>query len=72
MKENNELIASNLTLAFYTAQIPREPYFGDDKRTKFYSPDDENRVPTVSPKEVYSVYNKFLKMLENKDKDVYK
>lgn len=57
------LIASNLTIAFYGGQIRREPFLGEDKRSTFYSPEETNRVPTVSPKEVFSVYQRFLAML---------
>ncbi|MEK7723527.1 MAG: hypothetical protein AAB336_04195 [Acidobacteriota bacterium] len=67
MKEekNLKLIASNLTIAFYNGQISREPFFGEDKRKNFYSLNDENRIPTISQKEVFSVYKNFLKMLES-------
>ena len=62
-KQNLEHVASNLTVAFYNGQIRREPFLGDDKRSSFYSPDDHNRIPTVSLKEVYSVYERFCEML---------
>jgi hypothetical protein len=63
-RNNQHIIASNLTVAFYNGQIRREPFLGEDRRTTFYSPDEENRIPTVSLKEVYTVYKRFLKMLE--------
>lgn len=65
MKEKNlNEIASNLTVAFYNGQISREPFFGDDKRKTFYSPNVQNRVPTISLKEVFTVYKQFLTMLK--------
>ena len=63
-RNNLYIVASNLTAAFYSGQIRREPFLGEDKRTTIYSPDEENRVPTVSLKEVYTVCKRFLKMLE--------
>jgi hypothetical protein len=63
-KENKEIVASNLTAAFYNGQVRREPFLGEDKRIKFYSPEDHNRIPTISMKEVYSVYRKFCEMVE--------
>ncbi|HEX8733988.1 MAG TPA: hypothetical protein VF721_01605 [Pyrinomonadaceae bacterium] len=60
--KTRHLTASNLTIAFYGGQIRREPFLGEDKRSTFYSPDEANRVPTVSPKEVFSVYRRFLEM----------
>ena len=67
-EKNLHLIASNLTIAFYNGQIRREPFLGEDKREKFYSPNDENRIPTISRKEVFSVYQGFLKMLKSDEK----
>jgi len=65
-KNNIEIIASNLTLAFYNGQIRREPFLGEEKRTTFYSPDDRERVPTVSMKEVHWVYEQFCKLVDSK------
>ncbi len=65
-KENIELIASNLTIAFYNSQIRREPFLGEERRNTFYSPDESERVPTVSMKEVHSVFEQFCKMIERK------
>lgn len=64
--EKIELIASNLTIAFYNGQIRREPFLGEEKRNSFYSADDHNRVPTVSMKEVHWVYEQFCKMVDGK------
>lgn len=63
-KKEQEIIASNLTVAFYNGQVRREPFLGDDKRVKFYSPEDHNRIPSISMKEVYAVYKKFCEMCE--------
>lgn len=63
-KETRNIIASNLTVAFYNGQIRREPFLGEDKRVKFYSPEDHNRVPTISMKEVYSIYSQFCEMID--------
>ncbi len=59
-----EIIASNLTAAFYNGQVRREPFLGEDKRIKFYSPVDHNRIPTISMKEVYSIYKTFCEILD--------
>jgi hypothetical protein len=61
--KTRHLTASNLTIAFYGGQARREAFLGEDRRTTFYSLNEENRVPTVSPKEVFSVYQRFLAML---------
>ena len=57
------LIASNLTIAFYSGSIAREPYFGEEKRSTFYSPTATNRIPSVSPTEVSRVYGSFCEMI---------
>ena len=62
-KLNHEIIASNLTVAFYNGQIRREPFLGEDKRKAFYSPHDKERIPTVSLKEVFSVYERFCELV---------
>lgn len=57
--ENVELIASNLTIAFYTGSIQHEPYLKEDKRQEPYSPNQKDRIPAISLKEVEYVYKSF-------------
>ncbi len=58
--DNVELIASNLTIAFYSGSIKREPWLENDKREVLYSPTQKDRdIPTISMKEVEHVYNYF-------------
>jgi hypothetical protein len=65
MDDNTKhLIASNLTTAFYNGIERREPYLGEERRANLFSPRDENRVPNLSLKEVYSVYRRFIEMLD--------
>ncbi len=64
MDEKNKIIASNLTAAFYNGIERRVPYFGEERRTLPSSPFEDDRVPTLSLKEVYYVYHRFLEMLE--------
>lgn len=65
MDENTKrLVAGSLTAAFYNGIERREPYFGEERRTNLFSPRDDNRVPNLSLKEVYSVYLRFVEMLD--------
>ncbi|MBK8809269.1 MAG: hypothetical protein IPN69_00850 [Acidobacteria bacterium] len=66
IKNDLEIIASNLTQAFYAGQIRREAFLGEDRRTTLYTPNEDNRLPTVSPREVFAVYQRMLKMLREK------
>ena len=64
MDENKKIIASNLTAAFYNGIERRVPYFGEERRTVPSSPFEDDRVPSLSLKEVYYVYHRFLEMVE--------
>ena len=64
MDENKKIIASNLTAAFYNGVERRVPYLGEERRNIPPSPVEDDRVPTLSLKEVYYVYHRFLEMLE--------
>ena len=61
--EGIEVIASNLTIAFYSGSIQREPYLGEEKRSEPYSPSQRNRIGSISRDEVHSVYTSFCEML---------
>ncbi|MEW6128454.1 MAG: hypothetical protein AB1757_15550 [Acidobacteriota bacterium] len=63
-EETRKIIASNLTAAFYNGVERRIAYFGEERRMIPSSPMEDDRVPTLSMKEVFYVYNSFLKMLE--------
>ena len=61
-----EIIASNLAIAFYSAQDPRPAYLGKERR-KGKTPQElvrDLRSPSITPSEVYEVYERFLRMLE--------
>ncbi len=65
MDDNTKhLIASNLTAAFYNGIERREPFLGEERRATFFSPREDNRVPNLSLKEVFSVYCRFVEMLD--------
>jgi len=68
MDENKKIIASNLTAAFYTGIERRVPYLGEERRNIPSSPFEDDRVPTLSLKEVYYVYHQFLEMLDTEIK----
>lgn len=68
-EKTKELIASNLTAAFYAGVERRVPYFGEERRSIAHSPMGDDRIPSLSPNEVFHVYSRFLAMLgevENK------
>lgn len=63
---SQENIASNLVIAFYSAVEPRPAYLGKNKRKKEVPPSGlDMRNPSISPDEVFEVYERFLKMLDN-------
>jgi hypothetical protein len=62
-EKTRELVASNLTAAFYAGVERRVPYFGEEKRSIADSPMGDDRIPSLSPSEVFHVYSRFLKML---------
>jgi hypothetical protein len=64
MDENKHLIASNLTLAFYQATDRRRPYLGEERRKMIDSPIQAGRIPSLSLREVFQVYQRFLSMLD--------
>lgn len=60
-----EEVASNLVIAFYSAIEPRPPYFGKERRKKNDPPEGlDMRNPSISPDEVFDVYKRFLKMID--------
>jgi hypothetical protein len=63
-----ELVASNLTAAFYAGVERRVPYFGEERRTIADSPMGDDRIPSLSLTEVFHVYSRFLNMLGEKEK----
>lgn len=67
--KTKELVASNLTAAFYAGVERRVPYFGEERRTIADSPMGDDRIPSLSPSEVYHVYSCFLFMLEERGKN---
>ncbi|MBI3654287.1 MAG: hypothetical protein HY231_24935 [Acidobacteria bacterium] len=66
-EKNKELVASNLTMAFYAGLEPRIPYFGEERRTVPYSPMEDDRIPSLSVEEVFHVYTRFLRLLEESE-----
>ena len=60
------LVASALVNAYYAGQEPRQGYLGDDRRESESTPEDIRnlRSPTITPGEVYEVYQRFLKMID--------
>jgi hypothetical protein len=62
-EKTRELVASNLTAAFYAGVERRVPYFGQEKRSIADSPMGDDRIPSLSPREVFHVYSCFLTML---------
>jgi hypothetical protein len=62
-EKNREIIASNLTAAFYAGVERRVPYFGEERRSILNSPMGDDRIPSLSPNEVFHVYSRFLHLL---------
>jgi hypothetical protein len=62
-----ELIASNLTIAFYTGSIQREPWLKKDKRKTLYSPNQKNRIGTISFAEVEHVFSSFCDAVRSRN-----
>ncbi len=65
-----EIIASNLTAAFYAGVERRVPYFGEERRSIALSPMGDDRIPSLSPDEVFHVYSRFVSMLEDEEKQI--
>jgi hypothetical protein len=66
--KQKELVASNLTAAFYAGVERRVPYFGEERRSIADSPMGDDRIPSLSLTEVFHVYSRFLCMLEGEEK----
>lgn len=61
-----ELIASNLTTAFFSAVEPLPAFLGEERRTRETRPEGlDMRNPSISPGDVFDVYQRFLKMLDS-------
>jgi hypothetical protein len=65
-KETKEIVASNLTLAFYTNAERRVGYLGVERRTAEQLAEGQRdyRQGSVTPNEVYETYERILRMLE--------
>lgn len=68
-EQSNEIIASNLTIAFYSAQERRKAYLGVERRkeNKLLEGQRDFRGSTVTPSEVHEVYGRFLSMLNEEN-----
>jgi hypothetical protein len=64
-EKTKEIVASNLTAAFYAGLEPRNPYFGEERRTIPDSPIQDDRIPSLSIEEVFHVYTRFLLLLDD-------
>ena len=66
---DKEIIASNLTIAFYSGQQPRQAYLGEEKRRENALAEGQRdfRQGTITPQEVYQVFEQFLSKLEDAD-----
>jgi hypothetical protein len=62
-EKTKEIVASNLTAAFYAGVERRVPYFGEERRSITGSPMGDDRIPSLSLNEVFHVYSRFLSML---------
>jgi hypothetical protein len=67
-EKTKEIVASNLTSAFYAGVERRVPYFGEEKRTIAHSPMGDDRIPSLSLNEVFHVYSRFVSMLGEEEK----
>jgi len=62
-----EHVASNLVVAFYSAVEPRPAFLGKDNRKRNEPPAGlDMRNPSISPDEVFDVYKRFLKLIDNR------
>jgi hypothetical protein len=68
-EKHKELVASNLTAAFYAGVERRVPYFGEERRSIADSPVGDDRIPSLSLNEVFHVYSRFLLMLDGRGKN---
>ena len=68
-EKSNEIIASNLTIAFYSGQEKRQPFLGEDRRRNQEMPEGQRnfRQGTITPGEVYEVFERFLAELDKRD-----
>lgn len=65
--KTNEIIASNLTIAFYSGQEQRKAYLGVERRKEnsLLEGQRDFRESTLTPAEVHKVYERFLSMLNS-------
>jgi hypothetical protein len=68
-EKTKEIVASNLTTAFYAGLERRIPYFGEERRSIPTSPMQDDRIPSLSIEEVFHVYSRFLYLLEAQEGD---
>ncbi len=67
-KNEIETVASNLTLAFYSAVERLPPYLGENRRRDAQPPAGlDMRNPSISADDVFDVYQRFTRMLEQTD-----
>jgi hypothetical protein len=66
--DENKIIASQLTAAFYAGLERRIPYFGEERRAIPNSPLEDDRIPSLSIEEVFHVYRRFIGLLEAGEK----
>lgn len=63
-EHDNDLIASNLTVAFFSAVEPLPAFLGKERRKRMKPPEGlDMRNPSVAPSDVFEVYQRFKDLL---------
>lgn len=70
-RDTKELVASALVNAYYAGQERRQGFLGTDRRESETIPEETRnfRSPTITPCEVFEVYERFLEMLDQNESD---
>jgi len=65
-EKTKHLVASALVSAYYAGHDRRQGFLGEDRRTSDATPEHvrDYRSPTITPGEVFGVYQRFLKMMD--------
>ena len=72
-RDTKETVAGALVNAYYAGQERRQGFLGTDRREDESTPDETRnfRSPTITPGEVFDVYERFLEMLSQGQSDSF-
>lgn len=64
-EHDKDVIASNLTVAFFSAVEPLPAFLGKERRRRVKPPEGlDMRNPSIAPGDVFEVYRRFRCMLD--------